>query len=130
VRFVEWSVYDDELGLGDKVRSNQPCEFRIKYQIIGSHEPRNVEFALTIKDFFGQRIMTAATRFVDANFDRLPRTGTVVCRLDRVPLIPETYHIHLWCAANGECADLVEDAGQFDVSSFDARAGFQNANTA
>lgn len=120
ITFKSWSVTDNIHGEGNKVGSGNSCVFRISYQLAASvRELSNVSVALTIKDDFGEPLLSGATRFVNADFARLSASGTIVCRFGSLPLIPGLYRVHLWCSVNGEPAAVVRNGGKLEVVADD-----------
>jgi lipopolysaccharide transport system ATP-binding protein len=120
IRFAGWSLLDRILGEGKQVRCGQSCSFRIAFlNSLWLRRRLSVEIAIVIKDEMGRPLLTGSTKFVNANFERLPKSGTIICHFDQFALRPGSYRLHLWCAVDGEVADFVEHGGSFEVVPFD-----------
>lgn len=120
LRFIGWSVVDEVHGEGTRVTCHGECEFRLRYETARANEKlRNVSVALVIKDGLGRPLLTGWTRLLNADFDEVPPRGIIACRFASLPLVPDVYRLHLWCAANGELADKIPQAGSFEVTSAD-----------
>lgn len=120
LRFVSWSVQDEAHGEGVRVTCHEPCEFRLRYRSSPTtDELRNVSIALVLKDALGRPLLTGWTRLLGADFERLAPEGTIVCRFGGLPLVPDVYRVHLWCAVNNEVADRIPMAGTLEVTTAD-----------
>lgn len=119
VRFVRWMVQDNSLGLGHSIRMGQPCTFQLEYVTDNGQVLENVEVAITIKDAYGKSILTGATSFLNARFERIPPRGKFICHFESLPLLPNSYQIHLWCDQMGETADRIPNAGTLQVLASD-----------
>lgn len=119
VRFVRWTVQDNLLGTGRSIRMGKPCTFEIEYMTADENALADVEVAVTIKDVYGKPILTGATQFLNARFDRIPPRGKFICHFASMPLLPNRYQIHLWCDQMGETADRIPNAGTLQVLASD-----------
>lgn len=120
IRFIDWVVKDELFGRGYQVRCNEKCSLILRYvrnQIGG--KLIDVHVAIVIKDSWGQAILTGSTEFLNAPFNSLPPSGEIICTFDSLPLMPDNYQLYIWCKANGEVADLIENAGTLHVVSHD-----------
>ena len=115
LRFVDWSISDPVLGPGTRARCGEPCDFHLRYRGRDGESLRNVSVALVIKDSYGRPLVTGWTHLRNEDFREIPAEGTFVLRLGHLPLVPDTYLIHLWCAVNSEVADMISNAGHFEI---------------
>jgi lipopolysaccharide transport system ATP-binding protein len=120
MRIVDWCVFDAMYGEGNVVGCGNPCEFRLRYTSNpGGGDLPKVSVALVVKDALDRPLLSGATHVVNADFDRLPSSGSLRCCFDTFPLVPGVYYLYIWCSVNGEIADRIENAGSFRVAERD-----------
>ncbi len=119
VVFQEWWVIDEVFGAGRKVRSCQSCTFQIFYETKSGNPVGNVAVTLTIKNNYGQPVLTGATWFTDSDFRTIPSRGIFSCHFKSLPLAPGNYVIHLYCNAQNEASERIPNAGTFEVIAED-----------
>ncbi len=119
VVFREWWIADEILGKGRRTRSCQSCTFRVAYESASSGPLRNVSVTITIKNNYGQPVLTGASWFTDSDFRSIPPCGILSCRFETLPLAPGTYIVHLYCNVQNETSDRITNAGTFEVIAED-----------
>jgi len=119
IRFREWWIEDEVLGKGRKVRSCNSCTFRINYESKPGEKLVNVSLTLTIKDNYGQPILSASSRFINSDFRLIPQSGTLSCHFDQFPLAPGTFIVHLYSSIQNEMVERITNAGTFEVIAED-----------
>ncbi|HLH30339.1 MAG TPA: ABC transporter ATP-binding protein [Terriglobia bacterium] len=80
---------------------------------------RNVHISMGIYTPFGQAAAYLSNELVGKFFEEAPREGVFECRIDKLPLIPGTYSVNVFCTVNGVIADYVKDAARFTVQDGD-----------
>jgi lipopolysaccharide transport system ATP-binding protein len=71
---------------------------------------------LVVRTAIGAPIFTVNNKFIAGyGFDKAERSGTIVCTIDSVPLMPGTYSIDLYFGDLAQDYDIVEDALAFEV---------------
>jgi lipopolysaccharide transport system ATP-binding protein len=81
---------------------------------------RNIAVDMALCDGMGQRLLTLSSRFSGDSLDNLPEEGFFVCRIPRLPLLPGSYTVDLWCGeATGATIDYLHRASYFEVSEGD-----------
>ncbi len=119
VVFREWWIVDEVFGPGRQVRSCQSCTFQILYETKSGNPAGNVAVTLTIKNKFGQPVLTGATWFTDSDFRTIPSKGIFSCHFKSLPLAPGSYAVHLYCNVQNEASERIPNAGTFDVIAED-----------
>ncbi len=119
VVFREWWIEDDIFGTSRQARSCQSCSFQMLYETKSGNPIGNVAVTLTIKNNYGQPVITGATWFTDSDFRTIPSKGIFSCHFNSLPLAPGKYSIHLYCNAQNEATERIPNAGSFDVIAED-----------
>jgi homopolymeric O-antigen transport system ATP-binding protein len=119
VKFREWWIEDDVLGISRKARSCQSCTFKVNYESKSNITLGNVSVTLTIKNKYGQPVLTGASWLTDSDFRSIPPLGTFSCYFKMLPLAPGTYIVHLYCNVQNEASDRITNAGTFEVIAED-----------
>ncbi|MBI3759373.1 MAG: Wzt carbohydrate-binding domain-containing protein [Deltaproteobacteria bacterium] len=99
------------------VRMGEPLEISVSYA--ASHPLRPVLGAL-VKTSYGAPVFCSSDRFCDQLIFCEPiARGTIVCTIDKIPLMPGTYTIDLFLGdANGDI-DVIYEATSFEVLATD-----------
>lgn len=119
VVFRQWWIEDEVFGTGRRVRSCRDCTFKIMYESKTGLPVGNVSVTLTIKNNFGQPVLTGATWFVDSDFRTIPASGIFSCQFRSLPLAPGDYIVHLYCNVQNEVSERITNAGTFEVIAED-----------
>jgi hypothetical protein len=78
-----------------------------------------VGLSITIKDTYGQPVLTGASSFLNTDFRTIPRSGVFSCRFNEFPLAPGTFVVHLYCSVQNEKVERIANAGMFEVIAED-----------
>jgi lipopolysaccharide transport system ATP-binding protein len=111
-----------ELGNGagpaaGAIRLGDPMEIRVSYR---ASRPLRPVLGSVIKTSYGAPVFCASDRFCSQLADCAPRAeATIVCRIERLMLIPGTYSIDLWLGDAGADFDVIFGAISFDVLAAD-----------
>lgn len=119
VVFREWWIEDAVFGRSRKARSCQSCTFKINYESASKTPLGNVSVTITIKNKYGQPVLTGASWFTDSDFRSIPPLGIFSCHFKTLPLAPGTYITHLYCNMQNETSDRIINAGTFEVIAED-----------
>ena len=79
VIFREWWIEDEVFGKCRQARSCHSCTFKIAYESKSKTPLVNVSVTLTIKNNYGQPVLTGATWFIDSDFRSIPPFGIFSC---------------------------------------------------
>jgi lipopolysaccharide transport system ATP-binding protein len=77
-------------------------------------------FAVGVEDALGVRLFTVATYLTDTAPAALRRTGQMLCRIDRLPIVPGRYSITLNAGPqHAAWTDMIDQAINFEVLASD-----------
>jgi lipopolysaccharide transport system ATP-binding protein len=94
-----------------------PTEFVIRYE--AAAPPRNIFISVELKTPLGQQVIQLSNEMTGDAFENAPQAGTFVCRFGRLPLLPGTYTVNLFCSLNGIIADWLTEAASIQVTEGD-----------
>ena len=115
LRFEEFAV-EGEQG-SPVLRCGSPASFILRYQ--GTEPLSNVRVAMPIWTALGEGAVFADSDLVGKTLNNLPSKGALICRFDKLSLLPGMYSVNLYCEVNGVLADWVIDAARFEVAEGD-----------
>lgn len=99
------------------VRMGAPLEIRVSY---AAGQPLRPVLGVVVKTSYGASVFCASDRFCDQLIfcDPIAR-GTVICAIEKLPLMPGSYTIDLYLGdANGDI-DVIFEATSFEVLAAD-----------
>jgi lipopolysaccharide transport system ATP-binding protein len=99
--------------------SGKPLGVLLHYITADGREVRNVDMDLAFYGQYGQLLFFCKVQLARGTFEVLPPEGQVFCHIPRFPLSPGRYRFKLWCQANREMADRIENAGYLSVVAGD-----------
>jgi lipopolysaccharide transport system ATP-binding protein len=99
------------------VGSGEPLEFHLTYA--AEREIANPGFGIIISNGMGMPLFFLQTRTQHGLWDRAPKQGHVVCRLDEVPLVPGEYLLTIGCMTGDRQLDLLEHVASLSVEPRD-----------
>jgi lipopolysaccharide transport system ATP-binding protein len=115
LRFEEFSVTN--VDAGSPAVCGAPAMLTIRY---GGKPPlRNVLISVGVFTALGEGALFLSNDLVGKQLDDLPASGALVCRFDKLALLPGSYSVNLHCTINGVLTDWVVDAARFDVGGGD-----------
>jgi lipopolysaccharide transport system ATP-binding protein len=79
----------------------------------------NVYVGVGVHGKFDENLFDMTTDLSGLRFNALPRQGTFLCTVPRVPLLPGRYSFNVYCEAGGDLADWVFNAGCIEVEPGD-----------
>jgi lipopolysaccharide transport system ATP-binding protein len=95
------------------VRMGERMEVRVEYE---SPEPLRPVLGITVRTIQGVPVCAISDRYHSQLAGCEPqRHATVVCRTERLPLMPGSYIIDLWLGDAGADIDIIADAITFEV---------------
>jgi lipopolysaccharide transport system ATP-binding protein len=118
-RFSRIWVTNGTGGEIDCILTGEDAHFFVEYEAPNEAELRNVLVTLVVRDLYGQILFSLSTHLKGQNFTRLDGSGTLTCKVPAFPLAPDTYIVDMWASHNGEPADSIETAFQFNVLAGD-----------
>lgn len=99
------------------VMCGSEAQFEIKYR--GIEPLRNVHISMGFYNMYGDGALYLSNDLVGRSFDQLRGNGVLICKFDRLPLLPGSYSVNLYCTVNGILADWVKDAARVNVEDGD-----------
>jgi lipopolysaccharide transport system ATP-binding protein len=115
LRFVEFAATSGDPPAA--LMCGKPATFTVRYR--GAAPSRNVALHICVFTTIGEGALYLDNEMVGQPFTELPAEGAMVCRLERMPLLPGNYSVNLFCTINGVMADWVIDAARFDIGGGD-----------
>lgn len=104
-------------GLDASLRTGRDSAIGLRFE--AQPGVRNVEVAVGLFTTRGEGAAHLATASTDSTFEALPASGTLVCHLPGLPLLPGNYSVNLFCTVNGSIADWLTDAALLEVAEGD-----------
>jgi lipopolysaccharide transport system ATP-binding protein len=105
------------LGEGSAVRAGDEVEVRLEYE--AETELGNALVGIGVNGLLGEPLFFCSTQLSGQRLQSLPRSGTFVCTIPRLPLTPGRYSLNIYAEVKGALADWVRDATTFDVIASD-----------
>jgi lipopolysaccharide transport system ATP-binding protein len=110
-----------EAGLGptDMPITGEDVDVVLRYRSPDGQPVRNAGFAVGIYTVLGQLILQCQSDITGVLFRELPASGTIRCRIPRLPLPAGRYTINVFGTAAGDVADWVQRATELTVAEGD-----------
>jgi lipopolysaccharide transport system ATP-binding protein len=105
------------VGTNPTVMCGSPAHFEIRYR--GTPPLRHVQISVGFYNPYGEGTLYLSNDVVGREFADVPAEGTLICKFDRIPLMPGSYTVNLYCTVNGILADWVRDAARVNVEDGD-----------
>jgi lipopolysaccharide transport system ATP-binding protein len=104
-------------GVSASLRTGSPSEIRLHY----ASRPDIGDVVVSIGVFTsrGEGALHLSSEISGYHLGSVPPSGDIVCRLDRVGLLPGRYTVNVHVTASGTLADWVVDAATVDVAEGD-----------
>lgn len=100
---------------GTQPRSDGAAEFVVGYAARHEQPISTLYVGIGVTDILGTGVFFVSTAMKNGNFRTVSPTGQIVCQIDRLPLLPGKYQIHLKLQDNYGLADYIKFAASFDV---------------
>ena len=103
-----------------QLRSGMDCVVALKYHVINKAHYNNVDVGITIKTPQGINAGHFHSSYVNHYFDNLPSYGVFKCKINHLPLGPNTYILEASIRCNGILFDNLEGGvGCFGIEAGD-----------
>ncbi len=99
----------------DFVRSGQDIDIFLHYEAQTKRDVRNIGAGVNVYTSTGIPVFYQNTRVMGIEFDSAPPMGTIVCRIERLPLTPGIYEIRVLIKVNDQRVDDIDNAAQLHV---------------
>jgi lipopolysaccharide transport system ATP-binding protein len=101
------------------VTSGQDVTLAFRYEASPGTRLANVKIAVGVHGKFDESLVHLSNSSSNDELDSLPSSGTICCRLPRLPLQPGSYTFNLFCTVGEEVADWIQNAGALVVEPGD-----------
>ncbi len=101
------------VGVGDAV------DLVFRYQSSANIELRNVHVAIGVHGSLDNHLFHLSTDVQGSDFDRIPPSGEIICRIPLLPLQPGRYRFNIFSTVGGNIADWIQNAGEIEVEAGD-----------
>jgi lipopolysaccharide transport system ATP-binding protein len=105
------------MGSSGAVLAGDEVEVRLDYE--AETELRNVMVGIGVNGLLGEPLFLCSTDLTGERMRTAPDSGTVVCKIPRLPLMAGRYSVNIYAEVNGVVADWLHDAATFDVVASD-----------
>ncbi|MDV3001986.1 MAG: Vitamin B12 import ATP-binding protein BtuD [Chroococcopsis gigantea SAG 12.99] len=119
VKVIEIEIKDDKGVPLDVVQSGQTIDIHLHFQKYTKAKLERVIFSVQINTQFDVPVFLLHNRLSGDNFGELPDTGTVVCRIDRLPLPAANYPITYSLIQDNLVLDSMNHATEMSVTAGD-----------
>lgn len=93
------------------------AQFQIEYQ--GVDPLRNIHISMAFLDVYGDGVLYLSNDIAGRSFEKIAAAGSLICKFERLPLLPGSYSVNLYCTVNGILADWVRDAARVNIENGD-----------
>jgi len=119
LRFTDIQFFSGDGSPVEIIQSGEDLQISVGY-INNGGNLKNVYMAIDIFEQTGQCMLSLCNVMVGTEFSSLPaKEGRFSCRIERFPLSPGRYPITLFCRANGDIVDWVQQAALLSVEPGD-----------
>jgi Wzt C-terminal domain len=99
------------------VRMGEPLEIRVSF---AARQPLRPVLGAIIKTTYGAPVFCTSDRFCEQLISCNPLArGTVICAIEKIPLMPGSYGIDLYLGDASGDFDVIDDATSFEVLAAD-----------
>jgi lipopolysaccharide transport system ATP-binding protein len=119
VRLVGYSFLDGQGRSTEVIASGQDLSILLSFEATNSGQLGGLVFGIGIFTLQAQNLIQCSNELVGVEFDKLPNSGQVMCRLPRLPLAPGMFSINFIVRRRGVIEDWIQDAGQLAVEAGD-----------
>jgi lipopolysaccharide transport system ATP-binding protein len=103
---------------GDTICLSEDLFFEIEY-VKNIEVPLTADIAIVLKNQNLIPVVTFNTAFQKNSIKIMSSKGKFTCIVKDLLLVPGKYYIHLWISLNGEVAEIIENAGSFEIIESD-----------
>jgi len=115
IRAQRIRIYDSNRQPLESVCAGQRIDIEIDFECVEKAYPGGVTVGLSIGTGLGTPVTLIHNRLTGVEFEQLPKRGTFVCSIDKVPFTPSAYSLSLcimpsWGVCEADYYDFVENA--------------------
>jgi len=115
LRFHKVSFQSFDGASLDSAMCGQGVQIAVSYQSESIDDVLALDIHVTFYTPAEQFLFTCSNEASGFVLDRAPSSGTLICRIPRLPLAPGRYTYNLYATVGGVIADWVQHAGHLDV---------------
>lgn len=115
LRFSNLKIYDSQGNPASIIKCGEDVTFELSYSSKNSLENKNVVMSIAFFDIFGRPLFLCRSDIQGTEFNKIPREGSVFCRIPKLPLPPGDYRINLHSEVTGTVADWLIDAFKISI---------------
>ena len=115
LRFKGFYVKGADGSVLDCLASGQDVLIELPYRAASAIAGSQVAMSVGFYSFLGQPLFLCRSDLQGTEYVDLPPTGSVFCRIPRLPLPPGEFTVNLHCEINGSVADWVRNAASVTV---------------
>ncbi len=99
------------------LRMGSPLSIAVDFSSVS---PINPVLGVVVKTAMGAAVFCVNNLFIGGySFAERPKSGSISCKFDTIPLVPGTYYLDLWLNNGTENLDVIHEAISFDVLAAD-----------
>jgi ABC-type polysaccharide/polyol phosphate transport system ATPase subunit len=117
VRAIKFFARDGN-NSSSELRSMGCAEFVVEYAAREDKPIQRLFAAIGVVNSHGNVVFTCSTAFRNSDFYNIPSKGSVVSRIEEIPLIPGKYSVQIKLMDVNGLSDLIMNAGSFLVGGF------------
>lgn len=118
IRFTGFEMRNEKGDTVEVAHTGDTIDFVLHY-VSTLDTARNVKVSITIVDNVNHKLVILATNITGENFESLPPEGEMICRINRLPLLPGTYTLDLNMNDITSIADRISNAAVLEVEPGD-----------
>lgn len=118
-RFVGLTVRDVVGQPIDAAISGQNIEVELQFEAKEARTVNSAVMSLAFYNAMGQSLFLCRSDYTNSDYNLIPQTGSITCRIPRLPLPSGEFFINLYCEINGTVVDWIESAATLVVGEGD-----------
>jgi lipopolysaccharide transport system ATP-binding protein len=120
LRFTAFELRDSSGSPALRVSSGKEINIALKYQAnTNNGSLRKVHVAIGVHGMCDEPLFLLSTKVNGFDFEEIPVSGVIICKVPSVPLQSGRYSFNLFCTVGTEIADWIQNAGFFEVEAGD-----------
>jgi lipopolysaccharide transport system ATP-binding protein len=113
IHFTDFRIQEDVNSNGIHTYPEKECTFLI--DIYSESETDNVQVGIGINDRNNIRLISLSTGFLATKYKLKKGINTVICKVDSLPLKPDTYYVQVYVGNGFEAYDVSYDEISMEV---------------
>jgi lipopolysaccharide transport system ATP-binding protein len=118
MRFIDVGMRNGRGEATTSAISGEDTAIALHYRLRDGANVSHANVSIGVHGTGEQRLFHLSTTLTQP-LTGLPREGTILCRIPRLPLVPGTYAFNLFCETDHGTADWIQHAGEIEVAPGD-----------